>query len=67
MVSSDIIHRIGNGPLLNAKSVTPREMKFEEYFEVLRGDVPRLMKQAAVEYADVREWVERIYVMNKVG
>ena len=60
-----IISRIGDGPLSKAKSITPREMKFEEYIHVLAGDAPRLMKKAASEYTEVREWVKRIYALNK--
>jgi len=55
---------LAKGPLLKAKSVTPRDLRLEQYIEVLARNIPELLARAAEEYKDVCDWIERIYMMN---
>ena len=63
--AADIISRIGEKRLANARSVAQRNVKFEEYLEILAGQIPALMKKAMGDYEEVREWVEKIYLLNQ--
>lgn len=63
--ASDIVSRIG-APLANAKSVTPHNMTFEDYLSILAGHIPTMMKTAAADYKEVREWAERIFRMGQL-
>lgn len=65
--ANDIVSRIGNQHLSNAKSVTIHTLKFEEYLQVLWNDVPELMKRAALKNNDVKAWLDRIYAFEQVG
>jgi hypothetical protein len=49
---------------VKAKSVTPRDLRLEQYIQVLAGNIPELLARAAEDYNDVRDWIERIYMMN---
>jgi hypothetical protein len=62
----DIVSRIGEARLTNARSVTQHNVRFEEYLEILARRIPALMKESMAEFAEVREWVERIYVLNQI-
>jgi len=42
-------------------------MRFEEYLGVLAGQLPALMKKAAADYPEVREWVQRIYAFSQMA
>jgi hypothetical protein len=59
--ASDIVARIGEARLNNAKSVVAHNMKFEDYLsDVLASDIPDLMKKAAADHQEIREWMQRI-------
>jgi hypothetical protein len=60
-----IATRLGEGALSNAKSVTLHNVKFEDYVRGLDDGTPGLVKKAAAEFPEVREWVERIYALNQ--
>jgi hypothetical protein len=62
-----VASRIGEESLSNAKRFTRHRMKFEDYFQVLTEDAPRLMKEAALEYGEVRKWVETNYAMQQAA
>lgn len=64
---ADIAQRIGNDYLDKAKTVQLHDMKLEEYAEVLADSMPALVRQAATEDSEVREWLERIYISSKRG
>jgi hypothetical protein len=62
--ASSICARLGEGPLLKAKSVTPRDLTFEDYIQTLANNILQLIEQAAAEYKDFRDWIVRLYAMN---
>jgi hypothetical protein len=64
--ASAIVSRIGEARLSNAKTVTAHNLKFEEYLGILARNVPALMKKAAADYEEVREWAERIYALGQM-
>jgi hypothetical protein len=58
--ASDIVARIGEARLKNAKSVVAHNMKFEDYLsDVLASDIPDVMKKAAADHQAIREWMQR--------
>jgi len=59
---TDIAKRIGEDYLDKLKDVKLRDIKLEEYVDVLSESMPSLMRQAAAEDTEVRDWIERIYV-----
>jgi len=63
--AAGIVSRIGEELLSKAKSVTSHDMKFEDYIQLLANDIPCLVKEAAAEYDEIREWIERIYFLNQ--
>lgn len=64
--ASAIVSRIGEARLSPAKIVTAHNMKFEEYLDILTRNVPALMRKAAADYEEVREWAERIYALGQM-
>lgn len=64
--ASAIVSRIGEDRLTNAKSVTAHNMKFEEYQGILVENVPALMKKAAADHEEVREWAEKIHGLGRM-
>jgi len=60
-----IISRIGKEHLLNAKSIITHPIKFEEYLQILGKEVPKLMKRAAVKFMEVKDWLDKIYIMGQ--
>jgi hypothetical protein len=64
--ASAIVSRISATRLSNAKSVTAHNMKFEEYLGILAAQIPSLMKKAATDYTEVREWAERVYALGQI-
>jgi hypothetical protein len=40
-------------------------MKLEEYVDVLFESMPSLMRKAAADDAEVRDWIERIYITSR--
>jgi hypothetical protein len=64
--ASDTILRLRDTRLGNAKSVRAHDIKFEDYFDILAGRVPFMMKTAIDNYIEVREWVERIYALGQI-
>jgi len=60
-----IATRLGEEALSNAKSVTLHNVKFEDYVRGLDDGTPGLIKKTAVEFPEVREWVERLYALNQ--
>jgi hypothetical protein len=62
---ADIAKRIGDDYLGRAKEVKLHNMKFEEYVDLLSQSMPSLMRQGAAEHAEVRDWLERIYVSSR--
>lgn len=63
---ADISKRVGEDYLGKAKSVKLHDMKLEEYVGLLSEAMPSLMLNAAKEDADVRSWLERIYVTSRL-
>jgi hypothetical protein len=61
---SEIAERIGAEYLGKTKEVKLRDMKLEEYVDLLSESMPSLMRQAASEDAEVRSWIERIYMSS---
>ena len=65
---ADIVARIGEKELSKAKTVTPFNMKFEDYLEkILIPDAPNRMKKAADESEEVRKWLELVYALNQAA
>ena len=64
--ASAIVSRIGEARLSHGKSVMAHNMKFEEYLDILARNVPALMRKAAADYEEVREWAERIYALGQM-
>ena len=64
--ADNIVSRIGDVRLAGAMSVTRHNVKFEEYLGILAGPIPGLMKKAAADFTEVREWVERIFALNRI-
>jgi hypothetical protein len=65
--AADIVSRIGEARLTNARSVTHHDVRFEEYLEILARRMPALMKKAMADFTEVSDWVKRIYAMNQIG
>lgn len=65
--ATEIVSRIKKEHLAGAKSVTAHEMKFEEYLQMLASNIPSLMKKAAAEHDEVREWLEKIYALVEMS
>jgi hypothetical protein len=63
--ASAIARQIGEDFLDRAKRVKLHDMTLEDYVNVLSEPMPSLMRQAAVEDAEVRSWIERIYKSSK--
>jgi hypothetical protein len=61
-----VIARIGEARLSRAKSVTAHNMKFEDYLGILAGNIPAMMRKAAADYEEVREWAARIYAIGQM-
>jgi len=61
---ADIAKRVGEDYLGKAKKVKLHDMKLEEYVDVLPELMPSLMRQAAVEDTEIRDWIERIYISS---
>ena len=57
---ADIAKRIGEDYLAKVREVKLHDMKLEEYVDLLSGSIPSLMRQAAAEYTEVRDWLKRI-------
>jgi hypothetical protein len=64
--ASAIVSRIGEARLTSAKIVTAHNMKFEDYLGILAKNIPALIKKAAADYNEVREWAERIYALGQI-
>lgn len=62
----DIAKRIGEDCLGKVKEVKLHNMKLEEYVGLVSESSPSLMRQAAHEYPEVRDWLQRIYVSYKL-
>lgn len=60
-----VASRIGDEYLTKVREVTLHNMTFEEYAELITESVPSLMKRAAEESAEVRDWLLRIYFASK--
>jgi len=48
------------------KEVKLHDVKLEDYVSLISRSMPSLMRQAAHEYSEVREWLERIYIAYKL-
>ena len=49
-----------------ARSVKFYNMKFDEYIEVLASRIPVLMKQAAEEFDEIRNWIKMNYAIGEL-
>jgi hypothetical protein len=65
--AKDIISRIGIRHFSNTKKTVIRSVKFEDYLQKLSDDAPRYMKRAAAKNNEVKEWLERIYILMQVS
>jgi len=65
--ANDIIYRIGNEHLSKAKNIVIHKIKFEDYIKALWEDSPNLMKKAAEKYGEIKEWLERIYLLGEAS
>lgn len=63
---AEIAKRIGEDFLGYAKDVKLHRKTFEEYVELVSESMPSLMRQAADADPEVRAWLERIYMSNKL-
>jgi hypothetical protein len=63
--AQSIAARIGDGCLANAKSIDLHSIKFEEYLEILADEAPKMLKRAATQFSDVKDWLERIYFFHE--
>src|SRR5579872_836355 len=64
--ASAILARIGEARLTKAKTVTAHDMRFDQYLGVLASNAPALMKRAAADHKDVRDWAERIHALGRL-
>lgn len=62
--AANIATRIGEDVLSQTKEVKLHKILFEAYIDSLWETTPSLMRRAAAENAEVRAWLERIYIMN---
>lgn len=60
----EILGRIGNHALSMAKTVTPFDMKFEQYLEHVGSRVPAMMRDAARESKEVEDWVKLLLALS---
>jgi hypothetical protein len=65
--AAEIVSRIEKEHLMDAKNVVVHDMVFEEYLQVLAGNIPSLMKKAAAENDQIQEWLEKIYVLGEMS
>ena len=56
----EILGRIGNDTLSMARTVTPFDMKFEQYLEHVGSRVPVMMRKGFAQSEEVRHWVEML-------
>jgi hypothetical protein len=56
-VVKEILGRIGDDTLCLAKTVTPFDMKFEQYLEHISSRIPTMMREAAAQSKEVQDWV----------
>jgi hypothetical protein len=63
---ADIAKRIGDEYLGKAK-VKLHDMKLEDYVDILSESIPSLMRRAANEHTEVRDWLERIYISSALS
>jgi phosphoenolpyruvate synthase/pyruvate phosphate dikinase len=63
----EIVTRLGEDVVSKAKSVKTYDMTFQDYIKVMSQQMPRMMKKAAEDSAEVRKWVEMIYVMREAS
>jgi hypothetical protein len=62
---TDIVSRIGEKILAKAKKFTAHNMKFEDYLAGLYDGIPELMKRAAAEDGNVRDWMLMLYALHQ--
>lgn len=56
----EILSRIGDNTLSMAKTVTPFDMKFEQYLEHVGSRIPAMMREAAAQTKEVQDWLKML-------
>ncbi len=56
----EILGRIGDDTLSMAKTVTPFDMKFEQYLEHVGSRIPAMMREAAAQTKEVQDWLKTL-------
>jgi len=65
--AKSVASRIGEQALRKAKTVKLYNMKFEEYIEVLASHIPVLMRKAAADFDEIRNWIKMNYALSELG
>jgi hypothetical protein len=53
--------------LSKAKKVVIHSVTFEKYIGMVFKDAPEFMKKAAAGHNEVKDWLERIYVLGQMA
>ncbi|WP_152971950.1 hypothetical protein [Desulfatitalea tepidiphila] len=62
-----IVSRLGNEYFKKAENVVPISMRFEDYISMLWKNSPTLMKSAARQDKNIKDWLYRIYLLNNIS
>jgi hypothetical protein len=62
----EVLGRIGDNTLSMAKTVTPFDMKFEQYLEHVSSRIPSMMREAAVQSKEVKDWLKMLLGLTLV-
>jgi hypothetical protein len=65
--ANDIVRRIGETCLAKVKTVVTYKLKFEDFIRVLAKDIPDRMRTVGARNKELRDWVMRLYVMNRLS
>ena len=65
--AEQIVERLKKDTLADVKRVIAMPMKFEDYLEVLFDKIPEILKTAAKKNEELREWLERIYMIGQAS
>jgi hypothetical protein len=65
--AESVFDRIEDACLSKARRVSVYEMKFEDFLIVLSKSAPNRIRAAALRHKEIREWIQRLYIMNKIA
>lgn len=60
----EILGRVGDNILSMAKSVTPFDMRFEQYLELVSSRIPSMMRDAAAQSEEVQDWLKMLLSLS---